>query len=265
MNKLPGTLAVLLVLSFAATADAAWYAKYDGVDGSSVQTAPTRAIATTSVTQPARATTPTPPPAPTSNPTTAPAPAVQAPDDSQEGSTDYLLEIDGLKGESKEQKGKVESLPIKQKVEGGAQASHGGDVEGDITVLPSAPAPLTPDFSILLGGGTSEADEARRSQIARILLDGAKEHGAPAEQISLNYEKITTKIRHTVKLFGFIPVETTADVDVDAKANAVVHLPWWTFFAQTDAQPLGDGVVLLLADIMASSDALTDGLMLIRS
>jgi hypothetical protein len=254
MNKYTSALIVFAVLSVATTANAAWYAKFDGVDGSSVQAAPTRVTATTSAPAPARATV-----------TSEPTPVVQAPTEPQAASTDYLLKIEGVDGETKDESAsasKVEALSIKQSV--GAEA--GKMNQEDISAKPTDPAPLTPDFSILLGGGTSEEDSSRREKIAQILLAGARAEGAPVEQISLNFEKIHAKMSHVVMLFGFIPVTTSAQIDVDAHANAEVHLPWWTIFAKTDKQQLANGTVTLLGDVMAASeDALTDGLLIIRS
>lgn len=153
---------------------------------------------------------------------------VTTPPAPQPGAVDVFMEIEGVKGEST--KGEVPPLEVTPK-----------------------PAGLMPDFSILLGGGSSDDEESAegRQQAADILLRGAQEEGLAAESISLNYEKITTKISTRVKMFGVIPATVTATVEIDAASRVRVRFPWWTFLATgKDAEGLGARVLTALSNVL---------------
>lgn len=125
---------------------------------------------------------------------------------------------------------------------------------------PSDPQPITPDFSILLGGGGGggsdddegdELTEETRSAVADILLKGMQEEGAPSETLSLNFEKIKTTAKQSVKLFGFIPLSITATVEIDADGNAEVSYPWWSFLVGgKDGDSLGKSIVASLSNVL---------------
>jgi hypothetical protein len=191
--------------------------------------------------------------APSAGTVTAPTPPPQ------EASVDYLIKIPPIDGET--EKGNVE---MEWKVEEGTKAAVPGIEPDDIDVAVD-PEPITPDFSILLGGGDSEAERSTRSKIAEILLSGAKEEGAPVEQVSLNFEKITTTTRKPVKLLGFIPMTVSATVEVDAKGEVKVRFPWWAFLtAGKDEKRLGEETLETLRSVLAKNQAVVDGLLMIR-
>ncbi len=268
-TRIAGIVAASL-LSSAGIANAAWYAKFDGVDGSSAQTERTQAqvVATTSST-------------------------VRAPSSKPEAaSTDYLLKLDGVKGESASEpepaptaapsRSKIESLPIKQGTqedagtaptrainpETGSAAKDNGH-KNEIEILSNSvnPEPLMPDLSILLGGSGGEASssvsvaagdvngltEEKRVQIANILQQGLIEEGAPVEQVSLNFEKITVMLSHPLKLFGVLPVQASARAEIVASGKTSIHFPWWSFLASgKDTESLGSGVQNALAQVLTS-------------
>jgi hypothetical protein len=195
----------------------------------------------------------TAPPAPTSATVAAP---VTKP---QEASADVLIKIPPVDGETS--KGKVE---MEWKVEEGEKAAVPG-VEPDEIDVQNDPEPITPDFSILLGGGDSEQAQQARTQIADVLLKGAAEEGAPVEQVSLNFEKIKTKTRQQVKLFGFIPVAMSATVEIDAQGSVSVRFPWWAFLAGgKNEEQLGQQTSATLLSVLKKNQALVDGLLMIR-
>lgn len=156
---------------------------------------------------------------------------VAAPSTPQPGSVDVFMEIEGVKGES----------------------TKGAEPPSPPLEVAPEPEALTPDFSILLGGGSSEDDEATegQQQAAAVLLQGAQEEGLAAESISLNYEKITTKVSTPVKMFGVIPVTVTATVEIDAASRVRVRFPWWTFLASgKDGDGLGARVFTALSNVL---------------
>jgi len=141
----------------------------------------------------------------------------------QEAQVDYFLKIDGVDGESKDDKKKSSAA---------AEMEEAMDVMAE-----SDPEPVMPDFSILLGGGsqTKEAQEAR-DNAAKLLLTEIQENTEsgerPMETLSLNFEKIKMKYEKSeVKLFGFIPVQAAATVEIDAENTVKVKFPWWAFLA----------------------------------
>jgi len=190
----------------------------------------------------------------------------------QKAQFDAFIKIDGVDGESKKgtSSGAKGNVDYSWKVEEGESLKTKG-VEPDEIDVASNAQPITPDFSILLGGGdgsasSSEETEKNRSKIAEILLNGAKEEGAPVEQLSINYEKIKTKVRHEVKLFGIIPISTVADIEIDASARAKVSFPWWAFLASgKNEEKLGQQIVETISSVLQKNQALTDGLLLIRT
>jgi|GEM_PF-3460997 len=150
----------------------------------------------------------------------------------QEASGDVFMKIDTIEGESSEpKKGNVE---MEWKVEEGESAAPKGTADYLDDDSDDDGVPITPDFSILLGGGGSDddkAEEEKRGKVADILLQGAQEQGAPVESVSLNFEKIKTKVKQPVKLLGLIPVSARATVEIDANGKADVSFPWWAVFA----------------------------------
>lgn len=237
-------LAALVLLPFG-VADAAYYLKLDGVDGETSASTPetaTLVAPTTTANEPARSD----PGSTGRDPVTDAAPEVEAARPTsetgsvtapaappQEASTDYLLKLGGVEGES---------------------APPAPGVEPDEIDVATTAEPLTPDFSILLGGGgdTEQAD-TRRQQIADVLLSGAQKAGKPAETMSLNYEKIKVKARQRVKLFGVLPMTIPATVDIDASGQTSVTYPWWSILVSgDDAGALGQDMVLTLLAVMES-------------
>lgn len=241
MNYLLLILALALPTAAGAASDV--YLKLDDIDG---ETTSARETETTSV-MPIRAEI-----------TTTDADAVTPPDAPQEGRTDALLEIGGVEGEST--KGKVE---FEWKVEEGEKSPEAPGA----TDIAAGAQPLTPDFSILLGGGSDDDENARegRAVAAEMLMRGMQEAGAPVEQVALNYEKITTKLRQDVKLFGFIPVQAAVEVDVDAEQRVTVRFPWWAFLASGKDAGLGERVFTTLSNVLkAKHDTLKNAIQNVR-
>ncbi|HXV26441.1 MAG TPA: hypothetical protein VD862_00200 [Candidatus Paceibacterota bacterium] len=207
--------------------------------------------------------------------TATPASSVASPTPSPQGAqVDYYLKIDGVEGES-EAKGNVEtewkveegekstdepddSMEAKESGErGGTEdinigiGEHRAAVDSffDIFVDLSAEGDEGGNAGILFGSGGSGGDGG--SAVADILLQGMQEEGVPTEQISLNFEKITARVRHEVRLFGLIPVRTTADVDVDAEGGVKVRFPWWAVLATgKDAENLGSRTSGALGNVL---------------
>ncbi len=203
-------------------------------------------------------------------------PEVMPPADPQEASTDYLLKLEGVKGEST--KGAVpgvepEEIDVMEepqeastdyllKLEGVKGESTKGNVPGvepDEIDVAVSPQPVMPDFGILLGGGASSDDDSageslaneNRTKVEEILLQGMQAEGAPAESISLNYEKIKTKAKQTVKFLGFIPMDITATVEIDADAKVSVKYPWWSFLVSgKDGDSLGAQIFSSISNVL---------------
>src|SRR3989344_4675203 len=156
-----------------------------------------------------------------------------ADDGEQEGRTDALMEIDTIKGEDAE----------------------GTSIEPDEIDANDNGEPITPNFSILLGGGSGDdADdvpEENRAEVAEILLEGMQADGMPTESVSLNFGKIKTTVKQTVKLFGFIPIAATATVEIDAEQQVKVKFPWWAFLASgKNKESLGQQVFTALSNVL---------------
>jgi hypothetical protein len=261
---------IAFILSLSLGAQAAYYIKYDDIEGETkieTETTRTGTVQTTTVS-PTRVETSqtgtvnTSTTGGTSGGSTGSTGGVTT--EPKEASADMYLEIEGVEGESS-QKGNIENeLEIEEeenasdiewgwKVEKGEKLETTG-VEPDEIDFDDDGEPITPDFSILLGGESDDDESAdeNREELAKILLEGAQEQGAPMEQISLNYEKIKTKVKQEVKLFGFIPVPARATVEIDAEENVVVKFPWWTFLAsgKGDEVELGEKVLTTLSNVL---------------
>lgn len=167
--------------------------------------------------------------------------------DAQEAGADYLLEIDTIKGESKDEKAPgVEPDEIDNKMTDEEAAKKKGNVDynwkveegesmeedddGPTAVTTKAEATM-PDFSILLGGGDSDEAQEARNKAAELLLATMQENGGdrPVESLSLNFTKIEMKVHDDAKLFGFIPVSIPATVTIDKENKVSVKFPWWSF------------------------------------
>lgn len=199
--------------------------------------APTLAAAATS-TAPTQSATPPPRATPTPSPTETP----------QEAQVDFYIKIPDIEGDSGDAKPTASSAPdqVNTKPQEG--------VEPDEIDYDGGDQPLTPDFSILLGGGSgddAEGTEASRQAVEEILKQGMDEQSAPTEQISLNYEEIKLSVREEVKVFGVIPVVVTANVEVDGQGRVKVKFPWWAFLASgKDSDEVGDRVFTALSNVL---------------
>ncbi|MBS3903180.1 MAG: hypothetical protein KGZ30_02255 [Anaplasmataceae bacterium] len=224
-----------------------YYLKIDGVDGESKATA----SATTNVK--VQSTGKTAPDRATGN--TSADGSVEVVVDASVGGTTQAGESTGSSTSSSKSKGNVE---YNWKVEEGEKMEG---VEPDEIDYDGEAQPLTPDFSILLGGGSGDDGEAEkettnlgeevRTAVAAILLDGVKEKGMPMESISFNFEKIQARVAQPVKLFGFIPMTVNADVEIDAESQVKVQFPWWSFLATgKDGDNLGQRVSGAIADVL---------------
>lgn len=232
MNILIGV--TLFILSFGvANAATDYYLKTDGVDGESSTATVTPKPASARVT---------------ATPTTNTGTITSQTPKPQEASVDAFIKIDTIDGESKEtKKGNVEH---EWKVEEG-ESAPGAEVD-DIK-FEDDNEPITPDFGILLGGGSDgdEASEEDLETVAEILKQGMEEAGQPVETLSLNYEKIKTKVKHEVKLFGFISVPAEASIEIDTKGETKVQFSWWTFLASgKDGDTLGRRVSGILSNVL---------------
>lgn len=244
-------LLLVLILVPVSFTHAAAYLKFDGVDGetkASADTAVQTSIAPTTATAPTRATGSTGASVQTTGATGAGTTGAVAPQPTNpEPVTPALLEIDGVKGETTK-KGKVE---MEWKVEEGEKGAPQPGTPRDVSPRPEE---TMPDFSILLGGGEGQTDEERMKGLERaqaVILEHAHASDQAIEQVSLNFEKITTKVRQEVKLFGFIPVEATAEVDIDTAQQVKVHFPWWAFLATgADSDALGDRVFQTISNVL---------------
>lgn len=275
-----GAFALLLfVPAFATAVSSDYFIRIGGVSGETTKT--TRATTTVSGDSTVAAPEPIP----------------------QEAGTDYLLEIDGLKGESSA--GTGSSAPEPKNVQapepdGATEAGYLkiGDIKGEATETSSKKGgkvdaswkveegtkaaaqpepmllngdrsePITPDFGILLGGDGDANDEAMqeaRNKAAEVLLKSARDGGVPLETLALNFGKITAGIHHTVNLFGFIPVSAPTTVEITAMGEPRVQFPWWAFLASgKQSSELGNGVARSILDLYLGNQELVDGLLIIR-
>ncbi len=215
-----------LVMAFgAAEAQAAYYLELGGVEGeSSSATGALQVEATVVATStPARAST----------------------------NTSSSLEVSTQSGEEK--KGNVE---MQWKVEEGTKATTQGVEPDEIDV--SVSQENATNFGVLLGGGSDDDTEEEKAERMKgleraqeVILENARASDQAIESISLNFEKITTRVRQEVRLFGFIPIETTATVDIDVSEKVTVTFPWWAIFASGDDQDaVRDRVLTTLSNVL---------------
>lgn len=223
------------MFTLALNANSASYIKFDGVDGESTdKKTETRATVNAEVktrgdgsdddTQSTRTTT------------------------SDSSETKAQLELQKTSDDEEKKKGNVE---YSWKVEEGTKF-EGVGIEPDEIDFMGEEQSNVPDFGILLGGGNEEGDEESREELKNILLSALKEE-MPAETLSLNYEKITFKVKQSVKILGFIPVETSATIDVDASAKTKVKFPWWSFLATNkNSDKLSEKTIMVLSSVAES-------------
>ncbi len=175
-------------------------------------------------------------------------------------SADYYLKLDTIKGEAT-----MTTVATTTPARAGAattitappdEPQGKGNVEFEWKVEEGQKMTVDPDFGILLGGGSAAGadDEERMHGLARaevVLLENAKASDQAIEQISLNFEKISTKVRHEGKLFGFIPAFATATVDIDAEERVSVTFPWWAVFASgKDGDALGVRIYTTISNVL---------------
>lgn len=230
----------LLVLSLfalipfgSAYAAADYYLKIDGVEGESTARASATGAAEATVTSVIQSET-----------------TVEADGKSHKGEIDLSSATEAEKKKGNVEYGwKVEEAEKAMEAESG---ERGGTADINIGVGELQNTGIEPDeidfmgesenatnFGILLGGSgdNEETDEERAQGLERarlVIEENAKASDQAIESVSLNFEKITTRVRHEVRLFGFIPIETTAEVDVDVEQRVAVRFPWWTIFASGD-------------------------------
>lgn len=128
------------------------------------------------------------------------------------------------------------------------------------------PERRTTNFGILLGGSggsddtddTQEESEARLRGLERarqVLTEKAQASDQAIEQISLNFEKITTRVKKEVLLFGLVSINTTAEVEIDENEEVTVRYPWWAFLAtEKDSENLGARIKSVLASIVKAEE-----------
>ncbi|OGY46532.1 MAG: hypothetical protein A3A24_03795 [Candidatus Buchananbacteria bacterium RIFCSPLOWO2_01_FULL_46_12] len=224
----------LMPLSFVA-AQTDYYLEFDGVDGeTTTSSAPTRDVVDSGE------------------------------DQTKKGNVEYTWKVE--EGESAPPPG-VEPDEIDSKFNDDDPPEAGylkiGDIKGE--TQENTTAGIEPDeidvaidddspesnFAILLSSSGDDASEESRQQVAEILKEGLAEADVPTEQISLNYEKITTTHHQPVKLFGLIPVKAKATVEIDVQENIKVKFPWWAVFAAgKNSDSLGQKVFTTLSNIL---------------
>ncbi len=65
------------------------------------------------------------------------------------------------------------------------------------------------------------------------------------ENVSLNYGEIKMEYIQPAKLFGFIPMNLTAQVELSEKDEVKVSFPWYTFFTKNNAKKVKDDIDVL--------------------
>lgn len=108
------------------------------------------------------------------------------------------------------------------------------------------------EWKVEEGESVADTEEAEALEHARAVLEeGAKAADQAIESLSLNYEKITTRVRHEVKLFGVIPVTALATVEIDTEDRVKVRFPWWAFLASgKDDTTLGERVFTTVSNVL---------------
>lgn len=159
--------------------------------------------------------------------------------DEEQKAADYFMKFDTIEGESKDTKSSA------------AKGNVPGVEPDEIDVaIDEDPQPVMPDFGILLGGDTDDDDEEALTPMEELILNGLKEEGAPAETLSLNYEKIKTKVKDDVKLFGLFAMDLTVEVEVNQEGEATVDYPWWSFLVSgKEGDTLGEAIAQVLSNV----------------
>lgn len=251
-----GAFALAALLS-ASTVNAAVYMEYEGVKGeTSAQSSATLQLqaqtsATTSTTSSAAA---------SGSASSSASGAVRAPESEEEakkkGNVEYGWKVEegekamapeveremkesGEKGgtedinigvgEAMGKTNKVDAISIKQSMKGGISVAA-GDVNG-----------LTEEEKQQFLARVQEHAEVQSEQDLQNFAKGVLVENAAMEEISLNFDKIKVKYRATGKLFGFIPLSFSQDVEVDTEGDDVgkvkVKMPWFSFLIRADVSP----------------------------
>ena len=145
----------------------------------------------------------------------------------QEAQADKRLKLDTVDGEYEKTKKSSAAMEADDKK---MEVDDKKDMKAKVD-----PKLLTPDFSMLLGGGSGDEAQKVRDDAADLLLTEMKERtkggDRPVESLSINVTKIEMKMHDDAMVFGFIPVSLPVSVEVDAEGNAKVKFPWWSFLA----------------------------------
>ena len=121
------------------------------------------------------------------------------------------------------------------------------------------PQPLTPDFSILLGGGTEGGPKDDgvvvlgaevQAEVSEILKTGMAEADRPVEDVAFQYGKIIVKLEQELSLFGVIHVTPVVTVEVNADGRVKVRYPWWAFLASGKDDTLGEKIFSTLSNVL---------------
>lgn len=149
-------------------------------------------------------------------------------------------------------------------IKGEAQENTNAGIEPDEIDVAVDGGPQESNFAILLSSGndTEEGEDESASKEMReekrealqMLKEGLEAEDVPTEEVSLNSGKIKTTHKQEVKLFGIIPVEATAEVEVDAQENVTVKFPWWAFLATgKNKDALGDTIFSTLDRLLGNT------------
>jgi len=155
--------------------------------------------------------------------------------------TDYYLKLGGVEGETTT---RATSSPTTSATvqTTSTQSNPEGTSKGKV------------ETGLKVEEGTDEERLRGLERAEQVILENAKASDQSIESISLNFQKITTRVRHEVKVFGFIPVTTTAEVDIDAQEIVKVKFPWWTFLASDkDKDEIGKRVLENLSEVLKNT------------
>lgn len=156
----------------------------------------------------------------------------------QNNETDF----DFVRTPASEAKGNVEhEWKVEEGEKAESESESGTGIVGD------------PDFDLLfVSDGEEDEERAQGLERAREALEeNAKASDHAIESVTLNFEKITTRVRHEVRLLGFIPLTVTAEVDIDEAQEVKVKFPWWTFLAAgADGESLGSRVYTTISNVL---------------
>jgi hypothetical protein len=171
-----------------------------------------------------------------------------------ESVTPALLEIEGVKGESSEKKGKesgekggtedinigvgelqeskvnkIDAITVKQSIKGGVSVAA-GDVNG-----------LTEEEKREFLASVKEHAEVQSGQDLENFAKGVLLDNEDIEELSAEDTSVVVKHRTHGKLFGFIPLTLWQEVKVEtegAEAGRVkLKLPWYAFLVAMDVTP----------------------------